>query len=94
MDELTPKEAARILGRSPAYVIRLAERGELAGRRIGPESRGGRWLIDRASVAALQVRWETHPPQPGRRPVSDPSPTTVAKRRSRTRATKSEGVPV
>ncbi|HEX9373065.1 MAG TPA: hypothetical protein VF897_18780 [Roseiflexaceae bacterium] len=33
----------------------MLDRGELAGRRIGPATRGRRWLVDAADVARLKA---------------------------------------
>jgi len=94
MDEVTPAEAGAILERHPSYIPRLVARGDLIGRRLGPDTRGGRWLIDAASVYALKQRWDAMPPQRGR-PADLRAPSTAsAKRRSQKRAHAAEGVPV
>lgn len=91
--EITPAEAAEQLGRSHNYVLKLLDSGELAGRRIGPASRGGRWLVDAADVARLKAEWEHNPPRRGRPAATEPSAAALAKRRSRARASESVEVP-
>jgi excisionase family DNA binding protein len=44
--ELTTNQAARLLGVSPAWVTRLADRGELPYRFASEESRHRRFLLD------------------------------------------------
>ena len=85
-DEITPEEAAARLGRKPRRVRQLLDNGELEGRRIGPDSRGGRWLVSVASVERLLAQWAADPPKPGRKQVTAPSAQTLAKRKSRQRA--------
>lgn len=82
-DFITTTEAAAQLGRSMSMVNQLIKRGDLVGRRIGPDTRGGQWLISAASVAALIERWATDPPRRGRPALGEPSPAALAKRRSR-----------
>lgn len=82
-DLITTDEAAERLKRSPAYVLRLLKQGDLVGRRIGPDTRGGRWLVSAASVAALCERWAADPPRRGRPAQGDPTPVALAKRKSR-----------
>lgn len=84
-DLITTAEAAAQLGRSAAYVLNLLKRGDLAGRRIGPDTRGGQWLVSAASVAALAAQWAASPPRRGRPAEAAPSESTLAKRRSRAR---------
>jgi hypothetical protein len=84
-DLITTDVAAARLDRSAAYVLRLLKQGDLVGRRIGPDTRGGQWLISAASVAALQARWAADPPRRGRPAQGDPTPAALAQRRSRAR---------
>ncbi len=65
-DLITTEVAAARLERSAAYVLRLLKQGALQGQRIGPDSRGGQWLIRASSVEALARRWEATPPRRGR----------------------------
>ena len=53
-DELSTAEAGDVLQVSPRRVRQLLADGRLAGRRCG-----GRWRIDRGSVAAYRTRGET-----------------------------------
>jgi excisionase family DNA binding protein len=46
-EEITPEEAAVLIGRSPARVRQLLRSGVLPGRRIGRN-----WLVERAAVEA------------------------------------------
>jgi len=85
MDDMTPAEAAELLDRSANYILLLLKRGDLIGRRLGPATRGGRWLIDARSVHALKAQWDAQPPQRGRPADDAPSPVAAAKRRSRAR---------
>ena len=84
-NDMTPADAGAILDRHPSYILLLVKRGDLAARRLGPDTRGGRWLIDAASVAALKAQWDANPPQRGRPADVAPSASAVAKRRSRAR---------
>ncbi len=88
---LTPAEAAAILARSPRTVLKLLARGTLHGRRLGPPSRGGRWLVDAASVWALKAAWDAQPPTPGRPSLAIPSAAAHAKRRSRANRAADDG---
>lgn len=85
MDEhwLTSTEAAAALDVSEPYVLLLRSRGQLTARRIGPNTRGGQWLFDPASVAALRQQRAAAPPKRGRPAHAAPSPAAVAQRRSR-----------
>jgi len=89
-DLITTTEAAERLDRSAVYVLRLLNRGDLAGRRIGPDTRGGQWLVRAASAAALRARWAASPPRRGRPAEAAPSESTLAKRRSRARQTEEQ----
>ena len=83
-DLITTDEAAARLERSATYVLRLRARGDLVGQRIGPDTRGGQWLISAASVDALRARWAADPPTRGRPAAGEtPSPAALAQRRSR-----------
>lgn len=89
-DLITTDVAAERLARSPAYVLRLVKQGDLVGQRIGPDTRGGQWLVSAASVAALKAQWAVSPPRRGRPPAgATPSAAALAQRRIRaTRQTK------
>lgn len=76
-------EAAERLGRHSTQVRKLAAAGELEARRIGPEGRGGRWLVSEASVEGLLTRWAVAPPRRGRPALDKPTPGAQAKRESR-----------
>ncbi len=80
---ITTTEAAAQLSRSLSMINQLIKRGELIGRRIGPDTRGGRWLVSAASVAALVARWADDPPRRGRPAQGAPSASALAKRKSR-----------
>ena len=80
---ITTTEAAAQLSRSLSMINQLIKRGELIGRRIGPDTRGGRWLVSAASVAALVSRWADAPPRRGRPTQVTPSASALAKRKSR-----------
>lgn len=67
MSDVTVPEAADQLGVTPAYVRRLIAQGDLAARRIGPDTRGGQWLITADDVVQLARRRAQNPPQRGRR---------------------------
>lgn len=83
---ITTHVAAERLGRSPVYVLRLLKQGDLQGQRIGPDSRGGQWLISAHSVDALAQRWAAEPPRRGRPPAgATPSPEALPQRRARQR---------
>ncbi|NNJ13705.1 helix-turn-helix domain-containing protein [Chloroflexales bacterium ZM16-3] len=86
-DLITTTDAAAQLGRSMSTINQLIKRGDLVGRRIGPDTRGGQWLVSAASVAALAARWAANPPRRGRPAAAAPSESTLAKRRSRARQT-------
>jgi hypothetical protein len=81
-DLITTNDAATRLARSPAYVLQLLKRGDLVGQRIGPESRGGQWLVSVASVAALAARWTADPPRRGRPAQAKPTPDALARCRN------------
>lgn len=66
MNDLTVPDAARQLGVTPAYLRRLIAAGDLPARRIGPDTRGGQWLLDAADVQRLAARRGQHPPRRGR----------------------------
>lgn len=87
MDDLiTTDVAAERLGRSVERVRVLIKQGDLIGRRIGPATRGGQWLVSAASVAALRAQWARNPPKAGRPAASsEPTPLALAQRRSRAR---------
>ncbi len=82
---LTTDEAAVRLERSRNMVLKLLAAGELRGRRLGPATRGGQWLVEAASVTELLARWAVDPPHVGRPASADPSPAALAQRRSRER---------
>lgn len=79
MEEISVEQAAALLGRSSRTVRKLAADGELVARRLNGDS--GPWLIDAVSVQA----WSIAPPARGRKPDIAPSPTALAKRKSRAR---------
>lgn len=89
-DLITTTEAAVHLGRSMSTINQLIKRGDLVGRRIGPNTRGGQWLVSAASVAMLAARWAASPPRRGRPAIAAPSESTQAKRRSRAKQTAEE----
>lgn len=66
MSDMTTTEAAAVLNRSSRQIINLIHKGELQGRRFGPDTRGGRWMVDQRSVERLKAKWEREPPKPGR----------------------------
>jgi excisionase family DNA binding protein len=58
---LTVSQAADILGISPRRVLQLIATRRIKATRIGPDSRGGQWLISRAALKRVAER-----PGPGR----------------------------
>jgi hypothetical protein len=64
---LTTLEAAALLQRTPRQVLNLIGAGLLEGSRLGPPTRGGRWMVTGESVERLQKRWTVEPPKPGRK---------------------------
>jgi hypothetical protein len=64
---LTTLEAAALLQRTPRQILNLIERGLLSGSRLGPSTRGGRWMVTGESVEELKERWAVEPPKPGRK---------------------------
>jgi hypothetical protein len=91
-DWLTTSEAAATLEVREqtirSWLSNPTMRAKLELRRIGPDTRGGQWLISAASVARIQAERAANPPRAGRPRTDTPSPMAVAKRRSRARHTK------
>lgn len=85
--ELTTQEVADLLGVSIPYVHTLRKDKRLEARR----PRGGQWLYDPSSVAALRAEWAASPPRRGRPALANPSPSALAKRRSRARQAEGNG---
>jgi excisionase family DNA binding protein len=61
---LTPQQVADALGITPRRVLQLINNGTIKATRIGPDSRGGVWIIDENEVKKASERKTT----PGREP--------------------------
>ncbi len=64
-NELTIRQAAAILARSPAWIRRLVQQGRLPVRREGTGNRTT-CFVSRAAVDALRQSWAEQPPRVGR----------------------------
>lgn len=62
---MTTEDAAGELGKTTRRILQYIKDGDLDAIRIGPTSRGGRWLVSRVSVAELKAQHTHKPPKAG-----------------------------
>ena len=65
---MSVEQVADLLGVSPVYVRKLIRDRAIHAEKIGRQSRGGVWVIDRSEAERVRLARAAQPPKAGRPP--------------------------